>query len=179
MKVETPYTTTNKKGFTIVELLIVIVVIAILAAITIVAYNGIQNRAKSGQVVTGMNQYIKAIMAYTTDKGVYPIANGYIACFGGVNDCNGTANATQTAALASELSSYTNGASNSLLKSTGSLMNYTTNYAMPDGSSYTGMYVYFLQYGTSTCPSLGGVRPMYSSGSGSDVVCRYALPLVS
>ena len=32
-------------GFTIVELLIVVVVIAILAAITIVAYNGIQNRA--------------------------------------------------------------------------------------------------------------------------------------
>ena len=37
----------NDKGFTIVELLIVIVVIAILAAITIVAYNGIQTRAKS------------------------------------------------------------------------------------------------------------------------------------
>ena len=34
-------------GFTIVELLIVIVVIGILAAITIVAYNGIQDRAKS------------------------------------------------------------------------------------------------------------------------------------
>ena len=34
-----------KQGFTIVELLIVIVVIAILAAITIVAYTGIQNRA--------------------------------------------------------------------------------------------------------------------------------------
>jgi len=37
---------TSSKGFTIVELLIVIVVIGILAAITIVAYNGIQNRAK-------------------------------------------------------------------------------------------------------------------------------------
>lgn len=32
-------------GFTIVELLIVIVIIGILAAITVVAYNGIQNRA--------------------------------------------------------------------------------------------------------------------------------------
>ena len=36
----------NKSGFTIVELLIVIVVIGILAAITIVAYNGIQERAR-------------------------------------------------------------------------------------------------------------------------------------
>lgn len=35
----------SKQGFTIVELLIVIVVIGILAAITIVAYNGIQRRA--------------------------------------------------------------------------------------------------------------------------------------
>jgi len=40
----------KQSGFTIVELLIVVVVIAILAAITIVAYNGIQNRAKSSAV---------------------------------------------------------------------------------------------------------------------------------
>ncbi len=35
----------DQAGFTIVELLIVIVIIGILAAITIVAFNGIQNRA--------------------------------------------------------------------------------------------------------------------------------------
>lgn len=37
----------RKSGFTIVELLIVVVVIAILAAITVVAYNGVQQRAKA------------------------------------------------------------------------------------------------------------------------------------
>lgn len=43
----------NKNGFTIVELLIVIVVIGILAAITIVAYNGIQNRAQDTKIKHG------------------------------------------------------------------------------------------------------------------------------
>lgn len=169
----------KQKGFTIVELLIVIVVIAILAAITIVAYNGIQNRARSSQIVSGMTQYVKALASYGADKSTYPIATGYIACFGGLNDCNGTANATQTSVLASELSPYMNSASNSLLRSTGSLINYTANYSMPDGSSHTGFYVYFLQYGTSSCPSLGGTRAMWSSTSGADIVCRYALPVVS
>lgn len=36
-------------GFTIVELLIVIIVIAILATISVVAYNGVQQRAKFTQ----------------------------------------------------------------------------------------------------------------------------------
>lgn len=63
------------KGFTIVELLIVIVVIAILAAITIVAYNGVQQRAKNSQVVSGVNAYIKALHLYKVDNGSYPSIN--------------------------------------------------------------------------------------------------------
>ena len=39
----------KQTGFTIVELLIVIVVIGILAAITIVAFNGVQQRARDAQ----------------------------------------------------------------------------------------------------------------------------------
>lgn len=42
------------RGFTIVELLIVVVVIAILAAITIVAYNGITNQAKEGSLKSSL-----------------------------------------------------------------------------------------------------------------------------
>jgi len=52
------------KGFTIVELLIVIVVIAILAVITIVAYNGIQNYAKTSASKSAVSQASKKIMVY-------------------------------------------------------------------------------------------------------------------
>jgi len=65
----------NKKtGFTIVELLIVVVVIAILAAITVVAYNGIQNRAKQSAVQSALSQATKKIMLYAVVNGdAYPI----------------------------------------------------------------------------------------------------------
>lgn len=61
-----------KKGFTIVELLIVIVVIAILAAITIVAYNGITARANTSADVAGLNQINQKIQAYIVDNSAPP-----------------------------------------------------------------------------------------------------------
>lgn len=62
----------GKRGFTIVELLIVIVVIAILAAITIVAYNGVQERARFAVYRSDINTINKAILMYYADNGVYP-----------------------------------------------------------------------------------------------------------
>lgn len=52
----------KQSGFTIVELLIVIVVIGILAAITIVAYNGIQERGKVARANSDLASLQKAIM---------------------------------------------------------------------------------------------------------------------
>ena len=51
----------KNNGFTIVELLIVIVVIGILAAIVIVAFNGVQTSAKVQQANTDLVQLAKAI----------------------------------------------------------------------------------------------------------------------
>lgn len=59
----------NKDGFTIVELLIVVVVIAILAAITIVAYNGINNRAKESAIQSNLSQQAKKLLVWKVQNG--------------------------------------------------------------------------------------------------------------
>lgn len=66
-------TLTTRRGFTIVELLIVIVVIGILAAITIVAYNGIQARARDAQRLSDIQSVAKALQLYYADNGSYPV----------------------------------------------------------------------------------------------------------
>ena len=60
------------KGFTIVELLIVIVVIGILAAISIVAYTGINSRAKTSNAQTTANQVANKAGAFNALEGSYP-----------------------------------------------------------------------------------------------------------
>ncbi|MES2876148.1 MAG: carbohydrate binding domain-containing protein [Patescibacteria group bacterium] len=65
-------TIARRTGFTIVELLIVIVIIAVLAAITIVAFNGIQQRARTSQVVSSTSQTKKKLEVYKIENGSYP-----------------------------------------------------------------------------------------------------------
>lgn len=62
----------SSSAFTIVELLIVIVVISVLAAITVVAYNGIQARARDTAKVQKINDIAKALEMYKADYGQYP-----------------------------------------------------------------------------------------------------------
>ena len=62
-------------GFTIVELLIVIVVIAILAAISITAYTNFQQRAKNTAIINAASQSLKMIQAYIVEYGTYPAKN--------------------------------------------------------------------------------------------------------
>lgn len=58
------------KGFTIVELLIVIVVIAILAAIVITVYNGVQTRAQASALIDGFKKIDKAFHLMSVDQGI-------------------------------------------------------------------------------------------------------------
>lgn len=65
----------SHSGFTIVELLVVIVVIGILAAITVVSYVGIQQQAKNTAIISAAQQTYKAIQGYVSGNGTYPSIN--------------------------------------------------------------------------------------------------------
>jgi len=62
----------RSRGFTIVELLIVVVVIAILAAITIVAYNGITANARDSALKADLNTAAKKAGIAQAETGSYP-----------------------------------------------------------------------------------------------------------
>ncbi len=62
-------------GFTIVELLIVIVIIAILAAITLVAYNGITNRSKVAELKADYRQIETALGLYRAEHDGMPFCS--------------------------------------------------------------------------------------------------------
>jgi prepilin-type N-terminal cleavage/methylation domain-containing protein len=68
--------TSKSTGFTIVELLIVIVVIGILAAITIVAYNGVQSKARFSKTQSDIKSIQRNIEAYNAMNGSYPSTGG-------------------------------------------------------------------------------------------------------
>ena len=62
----------HSTGFTIVELLIVIVIIGILAAISIVAYNGISKNARNTARLQELRQWERSIQLYRAQYGQDP-----------------------------------------------------------------------------------------------------------
>ena len=84
-----------KNGFTIIELLVTIAVIGILVTITVVSYNGIQQRSRDSERGSDITQIKVAIDKYHAEQSGYPDA-----CSGGDNtDC-------PASSLASILSPY-------------------------------------------------------------------------
>lgn len=65
----------RNKGFTIVELLIVIVVIGILALLVITTYSGIQQKARDAKRTSDLKSLQTHIEAYFSQNGYYP-SNG-------------------------------------------------------------------------------------------------------
>lgn len=155
----------KQKGFTIVELLIVIVVIGILAAITIVAYNGIQNRGKAAGAQAAANSLDKKAEIYFAENSQYPITASVITGTGTQNSVATTTSSTWYSAQGSAFTTTaataaTAGGMHSLLAAPAdSKTLYYTNSA-----SATGGCIWYYDYqvptwksvqvGSVTCPAL-------------------------
>ncbi len=177
----------NKKpGFTIVELLIVIVVIAVLAAITILAYNGIQTRARNTQTVSSLTNYTRAIRGFYSTNQRFPGPIYTVSCLGkagtlcgnvtdGTSDCNGLGPASYVAAFGTDINSITTTLpepSNQTLTCGGKLYSGViyVNYG-----TLVLLYAYF--NGISSCQTIGGAT-IYAAGTGpngSGYLCTYQI----
>lgn len=170
------------KAFTIVELLIVVVVIAILAAITIIGYNGITTRAENAKTVSGVSAVIKALSMYAQLNGVYNTDT--YACIGSTSYVCGNTNSGPlcfamggvggAGSLASDLRSTINKipdlSSQQITCSTGAT--YRGGFVTTTNSRKSSTVVYFLKGSSTPCGIIGTSR----SVDGDVVACQYALP---
>lgn len=150
-----------QKGFTIVELLIVIVVIGVLAAIVIVAYNGITAGARDAAIQSDLKGFAKSVELWKAQNGQYPAQAAMSASMGikvskgmyeagGANNwyyCSNTAR-TRFAVGATAQSSR-------------------AGYVY---DSETGMRTEATVWGSTTCPSTAVSDPYYNSGAWSGCV---------
>lgn len=139
-------------GFTIVELLIVIVVIAILAAISIVAYNGIQERTRNTTTISAVNAYTKLIKLYMAGESAYPLTSG--TCLQVVS---GSCSA-RSATMDENLQKYGTLPNNSIY----SFITYNYQAQTVDGQSSPLMLIYLLDGVDQDC---GAPNVVYQSGS--------------
>lgn len=174
----------TKSGFTIVELLIVIVVIGILAAITIVAYNGFQTRAENIKTVNSVAAYAKGLSLYSADKGIYPTGFG-LPCLGQAPKCANTTDGVM-ACFGANQTVANSGFESALSPYASSLPTPSTQQISCGGKQYAGAWyqpasaqsasLLFMYKNASACPTIGGTSVAVFSQVGSDYLCQAVLP---
>lgn len=75
-----------QSGFTIIELIVVIVVIGILAAITLATYTGVRNKSFDSSVQTDLQSVASGLKSYKAAVGTYPTTETQIST---MQDSNG------------------------------------------------------------------------------------------
>jgi prepilin-type N-terminal cleavage/methylation domain-containing protein len=155
----------KRNGFTIVELLIVIVIIAILAAITVVAYNGIQNRANDAAVQSDIRKIGVALQNYMTLNGSLPANETALQTLLGSSEIKGkiskgaydtTAPATPGNANSRNLLVCVSGGTTSSLKfGVGALSKSGSVYFYTSGGGLVKDNTAWIGQQTEQCPKLG------------------------
>ncbi len=138
----------GNRGFTIVELLIVIVVIGILAAIVIVAYNGVTNSANATKAKSNAGALQKKAEAYYSDvnggNGLYPAcatANGSTCTTGAFSTATG---------LGAIPSGISIGAANPTATNGTTTLRYTAcGASSANNNSATGYYIAYWDFSAS------------------------------
>ncbi len=184
------------RGFTIVELLIVIVIIGILAALIIVTYSGIQQRANNAQTILALEDTIKAAQNYAQYNRKYPEDDANpgtlaMACIGDSYDGNkcldvssgspGACNGTLSMVSASW---FTNSIKTMISKSPmPSKQKISCNgrdivgaiYAANFGSAGTSVILYYLA-GDVSCSAPSGLTATKTYSTSSATMCSVYLP---
>ena len=127
----------KQMGFTVVELLIVVVIIAILATVTIISYVGAQTRGENAKTVQTVNQYLKAITLYATQNNLYPVATTW-PCLGATASCAKMSGATSCFGVGSAV---TNAAFNTTIQPIlGAIPEPSAQTMNCAGNSYKGAF---------------------------------------
>lgn len=152
---------TKSQGFTIVELLIVVVVIAILAAITIVSYNGITNRANQSAAKALAATVQKKAELYNSEIGHYPLLT---------TDLTGAATSTSYATPTNVFASPSTGNTTAPGSTNGTkqvqLIVCGTGAAPQTASTVTGNQIVYWDYGaTNGTPSTQTINLGTTSGT--------------
>ena len=170
----------SARGFTIVELLIVIVIIAILAVIGILSYNGIQTRAKNTKTINATTAWIKALKLYHAQEGSWPTTN---SCFGAPTTYSGSGGSCFTSStwvvnptFMNQVQPFINGTPEpdvTDIASGGSGAPKRGSFYQANGSG-SNQYIWMMQQGVSTCPDIG-IKYWSSANEVNGISCTYQL----
>src|SRR4030043_2457474 len=67
----------KEKGFTLVELMVVIIILAVLTAIAVPSYMALRNRARTAAAQSEMKNIATALELHSTDLDAYPLTAVY------------------------------------------------------------------------------------------------------
>ncbi len=159
--------------------------IGILAAITIVAFGGVRDRANNAKITSAVRGYVVALKAYRTENGAYPAMTSCLGVGYQGDICHADAGwySVNNGGFNTVLSTYMQSVPNmnGLPRSAISGKWVAGAFYTVNNTSYNpvGSAIAFAQYGVSNCPPVGGMRELATSASaftdGSGVWCRFAL----